>query len=439
LRINLTSTLVACAMLAGCSAPESSVGSRAGGDTRGAARSPTGDLSASGASAPQLTASTGPLVMKDPTVVTALGPKVCASAVVQSSKVPPTVAFVIDGSGSMCAPYGAGGTRWQALRTALLDPAQGLIYRLQSSVNFSVLLYDGTLNGGGPPLAGGGATAQNPACALVNARTRMGGPGPGGGLPGPAGALGAANLCPQLIEVAPMLDNAAAIDMAYPTTELGGSTPTDRAVNYLMDKLSPMVGMQAPDGEPPGDIFVILATDGAPNSMCLGAVPGLATSPQDGVVAAVQRGADAGIITWTISLADGDPELQAHLDNVARAGNPNDPGAHTFVPNNPDDLIQTLAQLLGGAIGCDISLRGTVTVGAECRGTVSQNGQPLPCCQADAQGALSCDNQPAQDPSGWRLSSPSTIELLGQACTDFLLGTSQLIDASFPCEVFSPQ
>jgi hypothetical protein len=44
----------------------------------------------------------------------------------------PTIMFVIDVSGSMCAPFG-NSTRWQALRTALLDPMRGLIYRPQGS------------------------------------------------------------------------------------------------------------------------------------------------------------------------------------------------------------------------------------------------------------------------------------------------------------------
>src|SRR5262249_40018266 len=33
----------------------------------------------------------------------------------------PIVAFVVDGSGSMCEPYGGMGSRWQAIRSALVD------------------------------------------------------------------------------------------------------------------------------------------------------------------------------------------------------------------------------------------------------------------------------------------------------------------------------
>src|SRR4029077_4752455 len=113
-----------------------------------------------------------------------------------------------------------------------------------------------------------------------------------------------------------------------------------------------------------------------------------------GVIAAADRGAAAGITTWVISLGGGDAALQAHLDEVAKHGDPKNAGAHTFSPMNPDDLIMTLAQLLGGAIGCHIALSGTVAVGQECLGKVEQNGRALPCCQATAAGSFDCARMP---------------------------------------------
>jgi hypothetical protein len=355
--------------------------------------------------------------------------KVCASAVVQAAKTPPIVSFVIDGSGSMCAPYGAGGTRWQALRGALLDPTMGLIYKLQDQVKFGSLLYDGTVDlalallGGGVPAGPGGpggGSAQNPACALQAAMNK------------------ATGMCPLLLDTPAGLNNAMAIDMAYPTVELGGSTPTDRAMKHIMDSLIPMVGLQGPDDKKPSEIFVILATDGAPNDICVGGVGGDGAAQRAGVIAEAQRGAAEGITTWVISLAGGDASLEAHLNEVARAGAPMDPAAHTFSPSSPDELVQTLAQLLGGAVGCNIALNGKVTVGLECSGTVQQNGAALPCCQVDAAGAWTCSNASTTTPNGWRLTDPGAIELVGDACTQFLLGSAALVNAEFPCDVFSP-
>lgn len=375
-----------------------------------------GSAAASGTSASP--ASSGPVIQSSGPGLAAQG-RVCASATVQTVKAPPTVYFVIDGSGSMCADFG-GTTRWEALRGVLLEPDNGLLYRLQGSVQFGVTLYDGTINSALSMLTlatGGGGT---PACAVAASRAKMFGD------------------CPGLVESPPALNNAMVIDMAYPQRELGGSTPTDRALGPVMDRLIPMVGTQAPDGEPVGDIYVILATDGAPNDICTGGAGGDGSAQRQAVIAAVDRGAAAGITTYVISLAGDDAMLQAHLDEVARHGDPGNAVAHPFSPTNPDELTMTLAQLLGGAVGCNISLRGTVTVGQECLGSVQQNGGELPCCQQAATGGWKCDDVDTDAPNGWRLTDTHSIELIGQACTDFLLGSGDVLNAMFPCEVFVP-
>ncbi len=346
----------------------------------------------------------------------------CASALVNVSKNMPTIVFVVDGSASMCADLG-GATRWQALRTALLDPTNGLVYRLQDSVSFGATIYDGTIDptaffaGGMPPAMPG--TPENPECA--------------------AGATVPDNVtdCPHLVEVPPALNNAAALDSMFPMMEIGGSTPTDKALSHVMDMLIAMRQNQAPDQKAQSPTYVILATDGTPNDICTG---GMNTDVRPLVLAAADRGAAAGITTWVISLAD-DATLQMHLDEVAKHGDPGNPMAHTFTPSNPDELVKTLAGLLGGAVGCNVSLNGQVKVGLECMGKVELNGNPLPCCVPDptGNGNWTCDGAPASMPNGWHLVDPGTIELVGDVCAEFLSAPSEQLKASFPCEVFMPK
>src|SRR6185312_330062 len=181
-----------------------------------------------------------------------------------------------------------------------------------------------------------------------------------------------------------------------------------------------------------------LATDGAPNDICVNGTGGDGSPQRQGVLAAVDRGAAAGITTWVISLAAGDAALQAHLDEVAKHGDPKNPSAMTFSPTNPDELIMTLARLLGGAVGCNIALNGSVTVGQECLGTVEQNGAALECCQEKTPGAVSCGAASMASPNGWRLTDTHSIELLGDACTQFLVGSGSVLSAKFPCRVFTP-
>jgi hypothetical protein len=246
----------------------------------------------------------------------------------------PTIAFVIDGSGSMCAPFG-GSTRWQAVRTALIDPKQGLITRLADRGNFGALFYDGTIDLMLALSAMPAGGAMNPTCAGgATLRRTMGG------------------MCPQLVEVAPARNNAANISQKFPQMELGGSTPTDKAMNHQVDAL---IAAQVPPWDPVNEPqFIILATDGQPNDICTGGMGGDGTAQQAAVIAAVDRAAQAGIITFVISLAGGDAGLEMHLSTVALHGDPANPAAHSFSPMNPADLTMTLTTLLGNAFGCNV-------------------------------------------------------------------------------------
>jgi hypothetical protein len=237
-----------------------------------------------------------------------------------------TVAFVIDGSGSMCEPFGSS-TRWTSLRTALLDKTKGLFYRVTQQAALGLYLYDGTIDF---QLSSQAASGPAATCTSPSTRNRLMG-----------------GMCPQIVEVKPAVGNAAALDKKYPATELGGSTPTDKAMSYVVGDLMKLRGTST---DPQ---YIILATDGQPNDICTGGTGGDGTAQQQGVITAVDMAAAAGITTFVISLAS-DPALQMHLDEVARHGNKADATAHTFSPTTPEDLVQTLTGLLGNAIGCPI-------------------------------------------------------------------------------------
>jgi len=339
----------------------------------------------------------------------------CADAMVQTAIAEPDILFVIDGSGSMCETFG-GSTRWQALRTALLDKTNGLIYRLQQSVDFGMELYDGTIDPILAITAIAGSPSANPACSAMYIDAKATGD------------------CPQLIKVPVAKNNAMAIDTAFPATELGGSTPTDRAMNSAVDDLIAM-RVNDPDKKPHPQ-YIILATDGSPNDICMNGMGGDGSAQKAGVIAAVDRAAMSHITTFVISLAGNDAGLQSHLDEVAKHGDPTNMMAHTFNPMSPMDLVNALAAIVGGAIGCEVVLKGMVTMGSECRGHVKVNGTDLACCQADATGAMKCGGQPANPADGWVLKDPSTVELVGPSCTAFLENPQALLTASFPCDIF---
>jgi hypothetical protein len=341
-----------------------------------------------------------------------MGSRECASAMVTTSRAQPTILLVIDGSGSMCEQFG-GGTRWSALRTALLEPMMGVIPRLQATVEFGLLLYDGTIdlivaltNTGGSP---------NPACAGMYAAQK---------------AMGN---CPQLIEVPPALNNFAAIDPMFPQVELGGSTPTHKAMMRAVDSLIALRTMDPDAMNKPQ--YIILATDGQPNDICVGGVGGDVSVQQGQVLAEVDRAKMAGITTYVISLAGNDTGLQGHLDEVARRGDPMNPMARTFTPMTPQDLVNALLAIVGGAVGCEIFLNGMVREGAECSGFVELNGAELPCCEANG-ASYTCNGMATAMPDGWILKTPSSIELIGPSCDLFLQNPDAQLRAGFPCGVF---
>jgi hypothetical protein len=322
----IAGTAVSLVALAACAPPTS--GARGSGNEHsgGSAQSGGGVFPSAGGSATSGAAGNstlggtpntpGLLAMVD---ASAAGPSGCKAA---------TVAFLVDGSGSMCEPFG-NSTRWTELRKALLDKTTGLIYKVDNLASFGMYLYDGSID-------------------LSLAMTAAAGPASTCTSPGTFRRINMGD-CPQIISVPPAPNNAAAIDQKYPTSELGGSTPTDKALNVVVDSL--IKARPAAYNPTDNPQFIILATDGQPNDICTGGMGGDGTAQQTATVAAVDKAAAMGITTFVISLAS-DAMLQAQLDIVAKHGSPADPTAHTFSPMSSQDLVTTLTKLLNGALGC---------------------------------------------------------------------------------------
>jgi len=306
----------------------------------------------------------------------------CASGNANTTPVTPTVWLVLDGSGSMNEEFDNDSSRWDALRSSLMD-ADGLVARLERNVRFGMVLY-------------GGIDEEDQTMP---------------------------NMCVNLVTVQPELNNFATLDAQLPAEEPGGWTPTDRALEHVVANL-PVVNTAAPDADN-GPIYVILATDGAPNDRCGGEQDQMGGQGMGGggldpvvamrVIAAVQNGVQMGMHMFIISLAGDDDDLQQHLEQVATV---TDNKLPPFVPATREDLIATLEQIVGNA-SCQIQLEGTVVDGKECQGEVLLNGTTLAC---------NSDN-------GWRLMNASTVQLTGTACNDFL-GAQSLVTARFPCDAF---
>ncbi len=285
----------------------------------------------------------------------------CAAVEVTVGPTTPTVMLLVDQSGSMTDDFG-GQERWQAVYDTLMDPADGVVKPLEASVRFGLALYsseDGFEGGE----------------------------------------------CPIVTEVAPTLDNHAAIQQVYEPAAPLDETPTGESLEVVAAALAAL----AFDGPK----LVVLATDGEPDTC---AEP----NPQNGqavALAAAQAAHALGVETYIISV--GDEISQDHLQEMANAGVGLDPqGAQDAIyyqALDATELLEAFDAIISGVVGCTFELDGIVDLEVVCEGTVELDGVELEC------GV------------DWQLLDPSTLEILGEACTTLEGGGSHTLTATWPC------
>lgn len=296
----------------------------------------------------------------------------CASVRVEVEEQTPTVMVLVDRSGTMTRGFG-GTDRWNAVYQTLLHPSEGILRQLESKVRFGAALY-----------------------------TSRDGFGGNQGLDGqPAGT------CPMLAEVAPAMNNAAAIDAMYAPRGPIEDTPTGGAINAIAAGL-------AADPEP-GPKVIILATDGEPDSCTTPDPDGLEPAKQEAIDAA--RNAHlAGIETFVISV--GNEVGEAHLQDMANAGVGMPVGGATNAPFyralDAAQLVGAFDEIVAGVRGCSFTLEGQVDPDQAADGTVTLDGQEL------------------EHGVDWQLTDSTTLELLGAACDTFQSG-DRVVEAVFSC------
>jgi hypothetical protein len=278
--------------------------------------------------------------------------------------------------------------RWNVVRTVLFRPETGIVTALDGRVRFGMSLYtSGTLN---PP-----------------------------------------EMCPELTQVDFALGNAAELFSAMACHDIGLDTPTRESLAQTASALHAV--------DAGGPKLIILATDGAPDScecpqydelspvtcqpsttvMRDGQALTPALAEQFDVVAESRRIFEEwGIVVSTIDLGSPDDvALHTHLQEIARAG-----GGALYDGLRPTGLVEAFQSLIAGVRSCEVELNGQIVAGNESRGTVTLDGVRLPLVATDAA-------------NGYRVVTPSRIELVGQACAAIKEGDHDL-SITFPCDTF---
>lgn len=287
----------------------------------------------------------------------------------------PTVELLLDQSLSMDANYGPNNTRptrWEAMRTALIDPTNGIVARLEDSVVFGVALYsardqDNTTVG---------------TCPLVNRRPR---------------ATSNFTAIQQLLQSQNPIDN----------------TPTAESIDNVVADFN---ANPAANGSPK---IIVLATDGLPDT-CADPNPPNATRQQAAnqvTVVAAQNAFRAGIKLFFLFV--GNDAAGNHPQEMANAGAGLDPvtgRAPFFVATNPTELTNAFNTIIGGVVSCDLRLDSQLDPKDGPSGTVTVDGREL---------SFGTD---------WTLDNDGiTIHILGNACNALKAATNPVVEAVFPC------
>ncbi len=329
---------------------------------------------------------------------------ICAEVDVPAQRVQPTVILVVDKSASMPEDF-EGGTvsddeesRWDTVRSVLLDPDTGVLPPLEEQIRFGTALY----------------TATNEVFE-------------------PVPAVGE---CPMLDRTAPALNNLSAIDASYlprswrreedadvvmPPVDglVGDDTPTGDSIAAVTQWLVDSGELPSANNDP---VVYVLATDGLPDR-CENGDPDqemdetirereIAAARQE-VVDAVEDAFDRfGVLTYALFVGPANTDdVRSHMNDVARAGR----GADTFFESDDADALRAaLTGILADQVSCELRLEGAIqNLDAACEGTVLLGERELEC-NVD-----------------WRAQDPSRIEILGDACDELQAGAA--LRATFPC------
>ncbi len=337
----------------------------------------------------------------------------CNDLMVETKEVTPTVLLLVDNSSSMFSPMDF----WTPLQNVLMKAEEGVVASLQDKVRFGFTSYRGS------------STPSDPAC-------------------------------PNLFEVDYDLNNYDAIKTIYDqqSTEwmpgLKWETPTGAAIQKAVAKLA------AYNPDPPGPKYIVLVTDGNPNTC-------VALDPQcgsDESIKAVQDAKAMGIGTYAVGIGDiimnnsgCEPQWGRcgvlHLQDIANAGQglpvqappeglkyqactptnvlaatyagaAETPGtAPYFTAANEAELKTALSGLLNSVVSCTYDMDAKV-VGNPALGTVKINGVEVPY----------------NDPNGWKLEDNQVqVTLQGTACDTFKSTPNAELFVSFPCKVAVPK
>jgi hypothetical protein len=308
--------------------------------------------------------------------------------------------------------------RWNVVRNVLFNPDKGIVKPLQDSVRFGMALYSSENGSVAPP-------------------------------------GGEAGVCPMLTEV-PIVEmemNFGNYDQMLEQMQcssLVSDTPTRESLAKTAEQFA--------DLDVKGPKIIVLATDGLPDSCacpnfvrigtstpttCLDQASGAtqeereanwvtrgdppvrmapsAAEQYDVVQEAKRIYSELGIVVHVVDVSTPDePALRQHLTDIAAAAH-----GEIYDGTKPSGLVDAFQTIVDGVRSCVIDLKGMILEEKQSEGTVTLDGATLPYLP-DGMG------------DGWKLNTPSQLELVGASC-ELIKSGKHDIKIDFPCDVFVPE
>jgi len=332
---------------------------------------------------------------------------VCDDLSIQTYEAVPTVMLVVDTSGSMFQPRDQ---LWDPLFKALTDPTSGVVAMLQSKVRF-------------------GFTSYTSPTDLAK--------------------------CPVVIDTELKLNNFDTITAEYTkagvSPDLNGNTPTGPAVAAVAKKLLEF------KPEPPGPKFILLVTDGDPDT-CTVANPNCG---QDESIKAIQDAYAAGIGTFVIGIGDIVNKFDAsmrtgpqHLQDIANAGAglPVAPNTQNYtyskcIADNGYTATYAASVAEGGAapyytVSTTNGAMAQTQIAAAIQASLAQARSCTFNMDAQVKGDASLgtlnfngSKLPFGDANGWSLGTDLTSVTLGGTACDSWKKSGGKVDVVFPCKL----
>ena len=218
--------------------------------------------------------------------------------------------------------------------------------------------------------------------------------------------------CPMMTNVSIAHGGYASIKATLDSAQPVEDTPTGESIDEAVKILLPITE--------PGPKVILLATDGEPDT-CDVPDPQPTPEAQAKTVSATVAAYGQDIQTYIISV--GNETGQMLLQEVANAGvglptDGSQGNAPYYQANDQQQLYDAFETIINGVRSCVFTLNGMVDPNQAGSGSVVLDGNPLGY----------------NDPNGWKLNSPTEIELTGTAC-DAIQEGQHTLDVSFPCGV----